>query len=126
MLVQEEGKSQKPIYYVSRVLHGAETRYRRLEKMALALIMSARKLRPYFQSHQIMVKTDQPIRQILQKPDLAGRMVSWAVELSEFDIRFVPKGPVKDQAIADFVAELTRSEEQIKGGWTLYVDGSSN
>ena len=58
VLVQEEGKVQKPIYYVSRSLHGAEGRYRKLEKVALAMIMSARKLRPYFQSYQIIVKTD--------------------------------------------------------------------
>jgi hypothetical protein len=41
-------------------------------------------------------------------------MVGWAVELSEFDIRFVPRGPVKAQAMADFVAELTSSGDQVK------------
>ena|ERR1044072_288054 len=84
VLIQEDGKAEKPIYYVSRVQHGAEARYQRLEKLALALLISERNLRPYFQSHTIVVNTDQPIRQIMQKPDLAGRMVGWAVELSEF------------------------------------------
>src|ERR1044072_5335429 len=53
-------------------------------------------------------------------------MVGWAIELSEFDIHFVPRGPLKAQAMADFVAELTSPEKQTKGEWTLYVDGSSN
>ncbi|XP_014500153.1 uncharacterized protein LOC106761149 [Vigna radiata var. radiata] len=59
---------------------------------------------------------------ILRKPDLAGRMVGWAVELSEFGIRYEPRGSVKGQHLADFAAEipLTGQDEQ-----TLYVDGAS-
>jgi len=30
--------------------------------------------------------TDLPIRKVLQKPNMADRMVRWAVELSEFDV----------------------------------------
>ncbi|GKV47270.1 hypothetical protein SLEP1_g54184 [Rubroshorea leprosula] len=67
VLVREEAKQQKPIYYISSVLHGAEPRYSIAEKAALAVVHSARKLRPYFQSHPIIILTDQPLRQILQK-----------------------------------------------------------
>jgi len=42
---------------------------------------------PYFQSHQVVVKMNYPIKQVLGKPELAGRMVAWFVELSEFDIQ---------------------------------------
>ena len=62
----------------------------------------------------------------MQKPDLAGRMVGWAVELSEFDIQYVPRGPVKAQALVDFIADLTAHEDDVKGLWILSVDGSSN
>ena len=48
MLVQEEGK-QFLVYYVSKSLLDAETRYTQLEKLALALVTAARKLQPYFQ-----------------------------------------------------------------------------
>lgn len=65
VLVQDIDKAQRPVYFVSRVLQGAEVRYQRIEKLALALIITARRLRPYFQSHQIVVKTNQPIRQVL-------------------------------------------------------------
>ena len=48
VLIKEESKVQKPIYYVSKILHGAEINYSTIEKFALALIMASRKLRPYF------------------------------------------------------------------------------
>jgi len=75
-LVQEEGKHQLPIYFISRMLDDAEKRYQMIEKVALALITSARRLRPYFQSHHMVVKTKYPIKQVLRKPELAGRMVA--------------------------------------------------
>ena len=95
-----------------------------VEKLALSLIHTARRLRPYFQNHNIIVKIDYPIQKILQKPDLAGRMSSLAIELSEFNIRYEPHGPIKAQCLLDFVNDLqqTPAEDQ----WTLYVDGSSN
>ncbi|XP_025607708.1 uncharacterized protein [Arachis hypogaea] len=105
----------------------AELNYPRIEKLALALIFSARRLRPYFQSHIIHVRTDHPLRQVLHKPEIAGRLIKWAVELSEFDIRYQSRGPIKSQFLADFIAELTvPSEEDHTKQWTLYVDGSSN
>lgn len=39
------------VYYASRILHDAETRYQVIEKLALALVMAAHKLRPYFHSY---------------------------------------------------------------------------
>ena len=89
-LVQEEGKTQQPVYFISCILRDAKKRYQLIEKVALALVTSARRLRPYFQSHPIIVKTDHPIRQVLKKLKLAGRMIAWSVELSEFDISFEP------------------------------------
>jgi len=95
-----------------------------MEKLALSLVHAARRLRPYFQNHNIIIKTDYPIQKILQKLDLAVRMSSWAVELSEFNIRYEPHGPIKAQRLLKFVNDLqqTPTEDQ----WTLHVDGSSN
>ena len=94
-LVQEIEGTQHPMDFVSRTLQGPETRYQMVEKLALSLVHAARRLRPYFRNHTITVKIDYPIQKILQKPDLAGRMSSWAVELSEFNIRYEPHGPSK-------------------------------
>ncbi|XP_077250975.1 uncharacterized protein LOC143890252 [Tasmannia lanceolata] len=107
VLIKEESNQQRPIYYVSKVLHDVETRYQRVEKLVCALIMAARKLRPYFQAHTIKVLTGQPLRQILHRPDTSGRLVKWAVELSEFDIKYLPRPAIKAQILADFIAECT-------------------
>ncbi|GKV40237.1 hypothetical protein SLEP1_g47906 [Rubroshorea leprosula] len=42
VLVREEAKQQKPIYYISNVLHGAELRYPIAEKATLAVVTSQR------------------------------------------------------------------------------------
>jgi len=129
VLVQEQDQIQKPIYFVSKALQGAETRYQALEKAALAVVFSARRLRHYFHSFTVVVMTNLPIQKVLQKPDVAGRMVRWAVELSEFDVQYEPRGSIKGKVYADFVAELSPGgEQEVEAGsqWSLSVDGSSN
>ncbi|XP_068477201.1 uncharacterized protein [Phaseolus vulgaris] len=73
--------------------------------------------------------TDLPIRKVLQKPDVVGRMVRWAVELSEFDVQYEPRGPIKGHVYVDFVVELSSLATHHEGAnfrWVLSVDGSSN
>jgi len=116
------------VYFVSKVLQGPKTRYQALEKAALAVVFSARRLRHYFHSFTVVVMTDLPIQNVLKKPDVAGRMVKWAVELSEFDIQYEPRGPIKGQVFADFVVELSSVATPTEGldfRWLLSVDGSS-
>jgi len=51
------------------------------------------------------------------------------VELSEFDIQYEPRGSIKGQVYADFVAELSPGgEQEVEAGtqWSLSVDGYSN
>jgi len=55
------------------------------------------------------------IQKVLKKPDIAGRMVKWAVELSEFDIKYEPRGPIKGQIFADFVVELSSEAARVEG-----------
>ena len=107
VLVREEGTVQKVVYYVSKRLVDVETRYPAIEKLAYSLVLASRKLRPYFQAHPIIVYTDQPLRQVLQKPEATGRLLKWAVELSQFDIQYQPRTAIKGQALADLVAEFT-------------------
>ncbi|XP_057760018.1 uncharacterized protein LOC130980342 [Arachis stenosperma] len=127
VLVREEGRAQQPVYFVSRALQGAELRYNKLEKLALALLTSSRRLKQYFQGHQVVVRTDQRIRQVLQKPDLAGRMMTWSIELSQYDIRYEPRQAIKAQAMADFLVEVTGDPtEETSARWKLHVDGASN
>ncbi|XP_070020136.1 uncharacterized protein [Nicotiana sylvestris] len=138
VLVREEQGKQSPIYYVSKSLLDEETRYPQLEKLALALIMASRKLRPYFQCHPIVVVTTYPLRNILHKHELSGRLAKWAIELSEYEIAYQPRTAVKSQVLADFVADFSHgiqleAEKELQvfnganpGTWTLFTDGSSN
>ena len=85
-LIREEVKTQKPVYYTSKVLKGAEGRYPLIEKLDFALITTSRKLRHYFQAHVINVMTDHPLKKAMNKLEAAGQLIQWAVKLSEFDI----------------------------------------
>lgn len=81
-LWEEKGK-QIPIYYTSRVIEGAEANYSEIEKLGLALVTAARKLRPYFLSHTIVVRTNNTLKATLVKIKASGRMLKWAVELGQ-------------------------------------------
>ena len=87
-LIREEGRVQKPMYYTSRALRGAEGWYSQIEKLAFALITASRKLRHYFQAHVINVMTDHPLKKVMNKLEVAGQLIQWAIELSEFDIKY--------------------------------------
>ncbi|XP_016192258.1 uncharacterized protein LOC107633136 [Arachis ipaensis] len=98
-----------------------------LVRVAYALLTSSRRLRQYFQGHQVIVRTDQAIRQVLQKPDLAGRMMTWAVELSQYDLQYESRHAIKAQVMADFLVEVTGDPAGTPSTrWKLHVDGASN
>jgi dsDNA-binding SOS-regulon protein/uncharacterized protein YchJ len=137
VLVKDHEGQQHPVYYVSKSLLDAESRYSYLEKLILALIMASTKLRHYFETHKIYVKTNYPIKTVLRRPEMSGRMAKWAVKLSAFDIIYEPRTAIKSQALADFVADfssdiLEEAEKEVQqlreadGTWTLYTDGASN
>ena len=73
------------------------------------------------------------MKQVLHKPDTSGRLMKWAIELSEFDIRYRPKTAIKAQVLADFIMEFTLAEPTKDAQattdlstWKLSVDGASN
>jgi hypothetical protein len=78
VLIRETEQGQKHVYFISKVLQGPELRYLQIEKIDLAIVIAARKMRHYFLAHSIIVRTDQPVKQLLGKPDMAGRMLKWS------------------------------------------------
>ncbi|KAL0427461.1 UNVERIFIED_CONTAM: hypothetical protein Slati_2920900 [Sesamum latifolium] len=74
--------------------------------MALVLVITARKLRPYFLSYPVGVRINTPLKQILGKPEASGRLIKWAIELSEYDISYLPRTTIKAQALANFISEM--------------------
>ena len=96
----------RPVFFVIKSLTDAETRYSHLERVALALQTTARKLRLYFQAHPIVVLTNLPLRGTIHKPNMSERMARWAMELSEYGIQYKPRLSKKGQVLADFIAEI--------------------
>ncbi|GJX91482.1 reverse transcriptase domain-containing protein [Tanacetum coccineum] len=111
ILMTEREDRQMPIYFVSQALRGPEVNYTPMEKVVLALVHASKRLRRYFQAHPIIVIMDQPIKNILSKPEVAGRMQKWSIQLGEFGIHYRPRVSVKGQVLADFIVE--RPEEEV-------------
>ncbi|RDX68266.1 hypothetical protein CR513_52757, partial [Mucuna pruriens] len=61
-MVQEKEGKQYLIYFTSKVLQGAKKSYQKIEKASLALVITLRKLHPYFQGYNIIVRTNLLIR----------------------------------------------------------------
>ncbi|KAG5552094.1 hypothetical protein RHGRI_010249 [Rhododendron griersonianum] len=144
LLVQEVDGTERPVYYISRKVHGAEERYTAIERHCLALVFTAQKLRHYFLSFpiQIITKCD-PARFLLSRPALTGRVARWLLALAEFDISCVTPKAIKCQALANLLAQFpsgqcepledclpgdgfealaTSTDEQ---HWTLSFDGAA-
>jgi len=65
------------MYFTSKALQGVEERYPQIEKLVLALVVYTRRLRPYSKAHSIRVLTEHPLKKILQRSDISGRIVNW-------------------------------------------------
>jgi hypothetical protein len=98
---------QKPVYYVSEVLHEAKARYLETHKLLYAVLVASRKLRHYFQAHRVMVVTSFLLRAILHNSNATGNIAKWATELTEFQLHFQPRHAIKSQVLADFIVEWT-------------------
>uniref|UniRef100_A0A2N9EZ43 Uncharacterized protein n=1 Tax=Fagus sylvatica TaxID=28930 RepID=A0A2N9EZ43_FAGSY len=136
-IVREDYNVQKPVYYTNKTLDGAESRYLPLEKLAFALVCSAKKLPHYFQAHTMIVLTEQPLKAVLRSADFSGQISKWGAQLGAYDINYRPRNSIKGQVLADFIAEFTPAEMgpmwvnhvssiQHMEGWKLYIDGASN
>lgn len=78
-LVRDDHGVQRPIYYVNKCLVSAEHNYLSIEKLALALITTWKRLRHYFDAHHIVVRTSTPLKATLHRFDFSGRMEKWFV-----------------------------------------------
>ncbi|GKA12876.1 reverse transcriptase domain-containing protein [Tanacetum coccineum] len=110
LLVERRGR-QMPIHYVSRSLQGVEVNYALMGKLALALVLTTRRLRRYFQGYTIKVITDKPINQILNSREASGRLAKWVVELGAYRITYAPRNAIKGQVLADFLSDTMAGDD---------------
>jgi len=134
---------EQAIYYLSRTLIGAESRYNPIEKECLALVFAVQKTRHYLVGQTIhVIFRVNPLRILMMKPRLLNsRLAKWAILLSQYDMLFVPQKAIKGQAlglsgshpvpknsklhknIPDEVFESNMiSEDEV---WQMFFDGES-
>ena len=108
VLIRVDNGVQRPIYYMSKLLHEAEVCYLPLKKAIMAVVLGTHKLPHYFQMHTVVVLTQLPLKTILRNVDYIGRIAKWGTILGAFDIKYMPRTSVKGQVLADLVAEFTK------------------
>jgi ribonuclease HI/transposase InsO family protein len=119
---------QHPVYFISEVLGPSKKKYPQVQKLLYAVLLTACKLRHYFDDHKVIVVTGFPIGDILHNKEAIRRIAKWACVLGSHDIEFRPRTAIKTQALVDFVSEWT--EQQVPDNpktaevWRMYFDGS--
>ena len=109
----EEGHAylvQHPIYFISKFLGPSKIRYPQVQKLLYAVLLTAQKLRHYFDDQKDIVVTGFPIGDILRNKEVVGRTAKWAYELGAHDIEFRPCTAIKTQALVDFISEWTEHQ----------------
>jgi len=126
-LIQEFDGKERVIYYLSRRLIDAETRYSAIEKLCQCLYFSCIKLRHYLLSAECtVICKDDVVRYMLSMPIMSGRIGKWILALSEFDLRYESAIAVKGQIMANFVTQHRGVVETLEiVPWTLFFGGST-
>jgi hypothetical protein len=65
---------QRPVYYISEVLHEAKTRNLEVHKLLYVVLIGSRKLHHYFQAHKISMVSSYPLRVVLHNPNATGNI----------------------------------------------------
>ena len=131
VLLKDRG-TQQLVYYISKTLVDAETRYLHLEKLVLALVHATRKLPHYFQARTVFILTEYPLQSLLRRSDFTGQIAKWGTRLGSFDIRYRPRSSVKGQVLADFIAKFTPKNDgkmicNVENlSWKVFMDDASS
>ena len=132
MLAQEDENSvDRSIYYLSRVLNDAETRYSSIEKLCLCLYFSCTKLKYYIKPIDVYVYSHfDVIKHMLLKPIMHSRIGKWALTLTEYSLTYAHLKSIKGQIVADFIVDhsITEPIQAYVGLHPLkwYFDGSKH
>jgi hypothetical protein len=122
-----EGK-ERVVYFVSRRLLDAETRYSVVERLCLCLYFSCTKLRPYLLTTKCtVVCKDDMVKYMQSLPIMKGRIEKWILALSEFDLTYQSAKAIKGQVMSDLVTQHCGPEVAVLEPitCTMFFDGSS-
>lgn len=107
LLAQEDSTwKERFIYYISRMLNGYELNYTFIKKACLVVVFASQKSWRYMLAHTIkLVAKIDPLKYLLSKASLTGRLAKWVMILSVFDIQYTERRAVKGQAIENQLVE---------------------
>jgi len=111
-----------------KALIDCHTKYTRIEKLVLALFITVRKLKHYFQSFSVIILTGYPLRAIVENTEANGRIMKWVTEIRQLKVIFEPRASMKGQILADFIVEFTSGpppQDSPLKGWVLNADEAS-
>ncbi|KAL5556767.1 hypothetical protein UlMin_039003 [Ulmus minor] len=143
LIAQEKDGIERPIYYLSRLVRGAECNYSPVEKQCLVLVYVAQRLHHYMLAHKIhLMSKSNPLRYMMSSPIPSSRLTRWILALSEFDINVISPTTKKSQALAELLAtfpvagsnlineEVPREPHEVamieeEQRWQLMFDGAA-
>jgi hypothetical protein len=68
------------------------------------------------------------LEEIIRNQLATGRIAKWVLDLMGFDVQYVPQTAIKSQALADFVAEWSKTQQPPPPAthehWSMYFDDS--
>lgn len=86
LLQKEPDQGWRPVFFISRKLKGAETRYTATENEAGAVIFALRKLRPWLEGERFELVTDHiALKWQLSMENPRPRLARWLLEFQDFD-----------------------------------------
>lgn len=132
--------TDRVIYYINCTMVGHELNYSFIDKSCLAVVYASQKFRHYMLANKIkLIAKIDPLKYLLSKEMLIGRMAKWVMILSQYDIEYVKQKSIKGHVIVDHLVEAPMYSENpliskfpdesifnlsIVDHWKLYFDGA--
>jgi hypothetical protein len=88
-------KVQRHVYFIREVLNESKSRYPQIQKLIYAILITARKLKHYFDEYRVVVKTIFPLGDIIRNEDANGHIVKWVMELCPYSLEFQSRTTIK-------------------------------
>lgn len=135
----DDTRKERAIYYISCTLVSYEVNHTSIEKACLTVVFASQKLRHYMLEHIIhLIEKIDPLKYLLGKVALIGRLAKWMMVLSEFDIEYVECKAIKGQAIVGQLVDFPIQDNMpiqvefpdehlmymTQRTWRMFFDGS--
>nr|GFA42695.1 reverse transcriptase domain-containing protein [Tanacetum cinerariifolium] len=113
VLGQRQDKHFRPIYYASKTMTEAETKYTMTEKEMLAVVYAFEKFRSYLILNKSIVYTDHSaLKYLFQKKDSKVRLLRWVLLLQEFTFKVIDTKGAENLA-ADYLSRLENPHQNV-------------